>query len=1086
MDFRILGPIEVVSEHGSVRLGGPQRQLLLAVLLSHAGEICSAGMLSEALWDGDPPAAATAVLHSQLSRLRRSIEPDRAARAPGRLLRSIGEGYLLDLAGHTLDAHRFAALADEGRELLGAGRDAHAVEVFTSALALWRGPAFGDLGGNTLLQAEAAALEEQRTTVYEWWADAQLRCGEHAALVGQLEPLVREHPYRERLWNAYILALYRSGRQVEALAVFQRCRSLFVDELGIEPSGELQALNQAILLQAPELDWRPASLGATSTDETGRDIPAASRQRPLPALRNSFVGRSKEVSELTEALRLHRLVTVTGAGGVGKTRLALEVAATVGDDFRHGVAFCDLVAVNDPRQVEPLLADAIGAQEPPEGDPDYLARHLAGRDLLLVVDNADHVVETVADLTDRLLAASARVRMLVTSRGSLGASGERLLRLGPLSVEWDTEEGTQDATPVPAAVRLFLDRAAMVTPVADLDPDAVGGLCRRLDGLPLAVELAASRLRSIPLLHLIAGLDNRLSTLAGVPLPRGATPHGTLHDVIDWSVDLLTDDQQALLRRLAVFGGGCTAEAAAYVCDIRDQPVERLAELVDRSLVQLEHRDGSARYRLLETIRAHGLARLAEHGDMQACRDRHLAWCLGLAAGVDHPSDGEDPDRLDGLGAEIDNVVAALTWSLGAGEPGEPDSVEDGTRLAAVAAAWWVNAGRYQDARSWLERAVDSTAPTSTSHGLALWWLGWVLARQHDLGKARTALERAGTSLRYTGDVEVALDADLLLALVDIESGDLGGSEERLAAYDTADQAGGTPWRRATASFARGRHALMKGDQASAAAFLEQAADDARGAGMWHTLVRALNSLSQAESGRRRIPRAGGAIAEALDTARRRRLLDTMPALLGASGLLAYRSGDVEAARPRFEEALAAARTVGDLRAELATLNNLGVFVQNEGHAEEAAHFFEQALALADKIGDERYALVIRTNLAESIVTARHDVRRALQLMRETLVQAKGGGIRVAMALGVETVAIALLTRGEQGDAEKAGRLLGAAAAERETLERAHDADGGSPAEHAVEQVRTELGAEAAEACFAAGRAAGLDHVVDEVITSSD
>ena len=347
-------------------------------------------------------------------------------------------------------------------------------------------------------------------------------------------------------------------------------------------------------------------------------------------------------------------------------------------------------------------------------------------------------------------------------------------------------------------------------------------------------------------------------------------------------------------------------------------------------------------------------------------------------------------------------------------------------------------------------------------------------------------LGQARTSLRYTGDVEVALDADLLLALVEIESGDLSGSDERLRAYDVLDPSASTPWRRATASFARGRQALMRGDLPAAASCLEQAAEDARGASMWHTLVHALNSLSQAESGRRRLPRANGAIAEALETARRRRLLDTMPALLGSSGLLAYRSGDVDGARPRFEEALAAARTVGDLRAELATLNNLGVFEQNEGLAAQAAHWFEQALALAEQVGDDRYALLIRANLAEAIVASRHDVRRALRLMRETLVQARGAGIRVAMAIGVETTALALLARAEAGDAEEAGRLLGAAAAEREMLERSHDAEGGSPAEHAFDQVRAELGPEAAEATFADGRTTGLDQIVDELIASPD
>lgn len=1031
MDLRVLGPVEVVGHQGQVALGGPQRRLLLALLAARAGEVVSADALADALWGDEPPPAATVVLQSQLSRLRKLVEPSRAARAPATVIRSAGDGYLLDLTGHGFDAREFGALLTRSRDELRSGSADRAAAGLTEALALWRGPAYGDLAGHRVLADAAAELDELRLTARELWADAELDRGEHRQLVGELESLVREHPFRERFTAQLMLALYRSGRQADALATYQRSRRRLVRDLGIEPGPELRTLDQQILLQSPELDHRYAA-------------------RPTPVVlagpRTSFVGRETELAGIRDALSRRQLVTITGPGGVGKTRLALEVAAAVAPGLRHGAARCDLAAVPSTAAtaVEDAVAAAVGHRTPAAEGQD-LAGFLAGQELLLVLDNADHLVPATAALAGRLLERCPQLRLLVTSREPLGVSGERLVRLAPLPVDG-------------AAVRLFTDRAALSAPGGPLDPEAVAQVCRRLDGLPLALELAASRLRSVPLEHVVTGLD--------APLPSGGT-HGTLREVIAWTVDLLDEPSRALLRRLAVFSGGFTAPAAARVCGVEGDPVEALAALVDRSLVQLDPRE--RRYRLLETIRADGLERLDAAGETASFRARHLSWCLGLTAEPE-TAEVEDPDRFRALGAELSNVTAALATA---------DDVAAAALLAVAAAPCWIHAGRFGEARRWLEQAVASTPDGDRVQRLARWRLGWVLSRQHDLDAARQALTAALGDPAYTD--ELALETEILLAQVEVESGDLASGQARLSKQLASPEVQNSVRRRAAVMLGLGRRAMLAGELPEATKLLDEAADAAREAGAWDTLVHALVGLVQAESGRGHLDRAGGAVAEALTVARRRRLLGAMPTLLGSAATVAFRSDDVELAVARFTEALSAARQAGDLRAELATVNNLGVIAVQGGRPLDAIEQFEQAIELADRVGDHRTVIMITANLSEAVLTGTHDVRRALRLARDALALARSADVPVAAMFALESASYALVERGTPDDLRLAGRLLGGVAAGHEAVGRRSDAAG--QVALALERIRTGLGVPEADRVFAAGHTAGIDVVATEFLS---
>jgi predicted ATPase/DNA-binding SARP family transcriptional activator len=1030
--------VVVAGPTGEIALGGAQRRLILALLLAARQDGCSTDELVDALWGGHPPPASMTVLHAAISRLRKLLEPDRAPRAPATVIRSTARGYALDLDGHAVDEDRFADLVESGRTSHANGDPAAAKDRLTEAVALWRGPAYGDLADHPAPLASAAELEEARLTALEWLAEARLRLGEHDDLVGVLETRVRRHPYRERSWAQLMLALYRSGRQADALSAYQRCRRRLIEELGIEPGPALHELNRAILLQQPELGRFERDQVSVGTD--------------LPTPRTTFVGRELEAAELVDAIKAHRLVTVTGPAGVGKTRLAVDVARRCQEGFHHGSAYCELVPDSPATTVRAAVAAAVGTSDT---DPDRLVDHLRTRELLLVIDNADHAIAGTAELTDRLLAGCGRLRILATSRAPLGAYGERLVRLAPLAHD----------DPADAACTLFRDRAALVAPAGSVDDDAVLTACRRLGGLPLAIELAAARLRSMPMDRLVAGLDERLSAITGAQLA-GATGRGSLRDILEWSIEPLDAEHRALLRRLAVFAGGCDAGAAATVCRPGCDVEPALAELVDRSLVELEMQPDGARYHLLPPIRADGLARLEETGELDAVSDRHLDWCLSLAP--EAPGHGEDPAVVGRLAFEAANVEAALARGF------ERASTSMTSRLAVTATPMWIHLGHFDDARRWLERAAESSGSDPGSRQSTLWWLGWVLARQGAFAEARRRLEEALAIAVVASDPEAEADTAVLLAGVEIESGDPVGGEARLSSFhDAPDGASRLP-RRVRHKHALGIRALQTGELDRAVSLLDDAAAEARVAGMWHTLVRVLTSLAQSESGRRHDKRADGALAEGLALARRHQLIGLMPRLLGVQAILHGRRGDWNTARSMFEHAVAAARTAGDRRVEVISLINLGVVDLREDRPMAALERLEEADSLARAAGDDRDALMIAPILAEAVVFGTHDTVRALALLRHAVARAEDIGIPTVTIPALEAAALALVDRDGPGDLADAAAILGACAAAREELDFPEDTARNSPLDRARVVIRDRLGNEAADAAIGKGREQGL------------
>ncbi|MFB4317537.1 BTAD domain-containing putative transcriptional regulator [Actinomadura sp. 21ATH] len=662
MRFGVLGPLEVATDGGRpVRIPELKVRALLADLLVHGGAPVSSGRLIDDLWGPERPGDPAGALRVKVSQLRRALED---AEPGGRELVESGRaGYRVRA---DLDADRFRERVARARAT---ADPAARAELLTGALALWRGPALADFADEEFARAAAARLEEERLTALDDLAEARLALGEHHALVAELGDLAVRHPLRERLQANLIRALYRSGRQHEALEGYRRLRDRLRDELGLDPSPELAALHQAILEQDPSLR-APA-----------RAVPRANLPVPLTEL----IGRAAEVDAVRGHLARSRLVTLTGPGGVGKTRLALEAAARSAGSYPDGVFLVELAGLPaDPD----AIAEAVTAVAGPE----------PGGGALLVLDNCEHAVDAVAKTADRLLAAGARV--LATGQEPLGISGELLHVVPPLE-QADAE-------------RLFAARAAAAAPgfTADADADAaaVAAVCRRLDGIPLALELAAARVRALGVRELADRLDDRFAVLNS---GRRGSParQRTLRAMMDWSWEPLSEPERAVLRRLAVHAGGCTLLAAELTCAggevARPEIADVIARLVDRSLVTR----AGGRYRLLESVAAYSLERLREAGEDGRVQELHDDYYTRLAECAEEYREGHARLRwLARLDEETANLRAALESTVRRGD------TRRALRLTAALAWFWIDRGRTGEGHRALRAALAEAAADPRLH----------------------------------------------------------------------------------------------------------------------------------------------------------------------------------------------------------------------------------------------------------------------------------------------------------------------------------------------------------------------------------
>jgi predicted ATPase/DNA-binding SARP family transcriptional activator len=695
----MLGPLEVRTDDDSgimLDVGGARLRALLIMLALRPGQLVPASQLIDGLWADQPPAGAANALQALVSRLRRAL--------PDAVIESRPAGYQLKLDPRSTDIVRFEELTAKGRAQL---RDdpAAAAATLREALALWRGPALMDVADSDFGQAVIARLDELRLLATENRIDADLRTGVTATLVAELEGLVVAYPMREPLAARLMRALRACGRRGAALGVYEQTKERLVDQFGIEPSAELAALHLAIL----GADDSPAG------PPPARSAPCASPARSnLRAELTSFVGRDTELAQVAELLRGHRLITLIGPGGAGKTRLAVEAARAELAAMPDGVWLVELAPVTDPADLTSAVLSVLGLREQtllrggkpltarrspsqataPDEQADALGRlltALTAQRTLLVLDNCEHLVEAAAALADRILAACPQVRILATSREPLNITGEALWTVGPLTLPPDpaVSSDTSERAGVPASrptgappgiddyasVRLLIQRARAVLPgfeLTEANAPAVAQICRALDGMPLAIELAAARLRTMAPEQVAARLDDRFRLLTGgsrTAMPR----HQTLRAVVDWSWDLLDDAERTLWRRFSVFTGGATLQAAEQVCAGRgigaDQVLDLLTALADKSLLTVRPGADGARYRMLEIIRAYGQERLTEAGEHEELRRAHARHFTQLAeAGMDYLLGSQQLDWLRKLSDDQDNLHGAIRGAIAAGD----------------------------------------------------------------------------------------------------------------------------------------------------------------------------------------------------------------------------------------------------------------------------------------------------------------------------------------------------------------------------------------------------------------------------------
>jgi predicted ATPase/DNA-binding SARP family transcriptional activator len=700
VEFGILGPVQVVRDGRELGLGGPRPRAVLALLLVAAGRVVPAERLAEELWGGCPPPAAAGTLRAHVSRLRTLLRPDAE-------LLARGGGYALAAEPGQLDASRFERLLGAGREALERGEAAVAADRFREGLGLWRGRALADVADVESLAREGARLEELRLVAVEGRVEADLELGMEAEVAGELEVLVAEHPVRERLWCLLVLALYRSGRQADALAAYRRAREMLAAELGIDPGQELRRLEQAVLRQ---------------------EVPAAAARRErhnLPARLTSFVGRERELAAVEGLLGGARLVTLTGAGGAGKTRLAVESAAAAVERFGDGVWLAGLAGIADPQLVPSLVMQALGVRQSGAAPAmEALRWRLRSAELLLVLDNCEHLLGACADLAAALLGSCPGLRVLATSREPLGVPGEAVYLVPPLAVPPETSNA--QALAAAPAVRLFLARATSARTDAGVAPVAVvARICRELDGLPLAIELAAARASVLSAEEIAAHLADKFRFLA-YRRPVADPRHQALAAAIGWSYDLLSTEERRVLRGLSVFAGGFSLAVMAAVCCGGDQAaaLDLVDQLAAKSLVVTEPAADGSRYRLLEIIRQYAAGRLADAGEAGPARRRHAEAFLHLA---------EEETELPVFLREQDNFRAALDCTLDGGS-------QTGPRLARALGGFWLARGFLEEAQGWLERALAAGPADARLRAGLHRLLGAVLYAAGDLDRAQSAL----------------------------------------------------------------------------------------------------------------------------------------------------------------------------------------------------------------------------------------------------------------------------------------------------------------------------------------------------------
>jgi predicted ATPase/DNA-binding SARP family transcriptional activator len=1019
--FRLLGSLEVETETGaSIELRGSKARKLLALLVLRARQITTVDQIADAVWGDDSPSLVTNAVHVQISKIRRTF----AAAGEELPLATRNQGYVLDIDDESIDACRFARLVAEGRAELDGRRFEQAADGLSAALSLWRGPMLAEFAFEPFADVDRLRLEEIRLMCLEDRIEAGLALGRHAELVAELEALVAEFPTRERLWGQLMLAQYRSERQADAVRSFQRARKVMIEDMGLEPGAELQSLEQAILERrhSLELDTPPPAAAPVVVARTTNIRPELS----------SYIGRVEELAALSELLAQRRLVTLIGPGGVGKTRMAVELALQTRDTWPDGAWMIELGDVAGDGAVDVALRSAFAADFDLQADVDTsasavdrLAAQLGAGRVLLVFDNCEHVIAGTSAAVSTLLRTCPGVRVLATSREVLGLPGEMVRQLAPLEMA--------------EAMALFSARGADATSTFTVDSGneaSVRTICERLDRLPLGIELAAARLRAFTPDQLASRLSDRLGSL-GVRSPSRAARQQTLHDAVDWSHALLFADERVLLRRLAVFPASFGLEAIEAVAsgdDLDpDDVADVLARLIDKSLVVAEATDGEQRYRLLRTVADFAGERLAEAGETAWSRDRHADWVGDLAArgrlGLRGPDHRAWATRLR---IELPNFFRASQWVRSDGDALR--GLQIGADIGWYAFTSMTMPGLARD----IVELLDTTpkAPTALRARAMAW--GGILGAGTAWGLrlSRESIARA----RDSGDEDAIAESATMLAMVLVLSPQ-SAAEGVLHAREGLEAAerAGDPWLAALAESQEGMARLTTGaDMSTAAATLARSARVFRELGDERTAVMVDLRWTEAAEMLGDLTGAFAALDRARAHADSERSIATI-AIASRLAWMAVRQGHAEQALAYAAEVLEAAHpTVHAPPRAMAHFAFGSASMMRGGNRTEAREHLTTALQIHEAVGSIRH-LVLDHAVLGYLDAQEGDRDRAVVHHQQAIALGNEIGLAMPLVYAYDNHALSTLLWGDgRGAADALARgeaLRRSAALERTEVE---------------------------------------------------